>query len=60
MKRPLKVFIGVEMEGIPGIIHWEQATRGRRDYSCFVEQLTWDAVAAAVRPVQGGIRHATS
>jgi hypothetical protein len=26
VQRPLKVFIGVEMEGITGIIHWDEAT----------------------------------
>jgi D-amino peptidase len=60
MKRPLKVFLSFDMEGITGITHWDEATKGRCDYSCFFEQMTNEAVAAAMHRVQGGIRRATS
>ena len=53
MKRPLKVFINVDMEGITGITHWDEATKGRCDYACFGEQMTNEAVAAAKHRVQG-------
>jgi len=37
MKRALKVFVRIDMEGITGITHWDEATKGCCDYSCLVE-----------------------
>ena len=45
MKKPLKAFIGIEIDGITRIAHWDEATKDRYDYSCFDEQMTNEAVA---------------
>lgn len=60
MKMSLKVFISVDMAGITGKAHWDEATKGCCDYSSFVEQMTNKTVAAAMCRAQGGIRHALS
>jgi D-amino peptidase len=60
MKRQLKICISVDIEEITGVTHWDEATKGRCDYSCFVERVTNEAVAAAMHRAQGGIRHATA
>jgi D-amino peptidase len=43
---PVKVFIGVDMEGISGVVAWDQTERGKSDYEVFRRYMTKDANAA--------------
>ena len=45
-QKGLKVFISVDMEGISGVIHWDECTSGRRDYPLFRKLMTQEANAA--------------
>ncbi len=42
----LKVFISVDMEGISGVIHWEDVGRDGKDYGLFRNLMTQEANAA--------------
>lgn len=42
----MKVYISVDIEGVAGITHWDEADRKHPDYGEFREQMTREAVAA--------------
>jgi len=42
----LKVFISVDMEGITGVVHWEDVSRAGKDYGYFREIMTRETNAA--------------
>lgn len=42
----LKVFISVDMEGITGVVHWEEVSRDGKDYDYFRRIMTKEANAA--------------
>jgi D-amino peptidase len=42
----MKVYISVDIEGVAGIPHWDEAKRAHRDYPEFREQMTLEAIAA--------------
>ncbi|MGE0007071.1 MAG: M55 family metallopeptidase [Parvibaculaceae bacterium] len=42
----MKVYISVDIEGVAGITHWDEAEKTHRDYQEFREQMTHEAVAA--------------
>ena len=42
----MKVYISVDIEGVAGITHWNEADRTHPDYPEFREQMTREAVAA--------------
>lgn len=42
----MKVYISVDIEGVAGITHWDEALKGNADYGEFREQMTREAVAA--------------
>ena len=42
----MKVYISVDIEGVAGITHWDEAEKTHRDYPEFREQMTREAVAA--------------
>ena len=42
----LKVFISVDMEGVSGVIHWEDVSRNGKDYNLFRRLMTEEANAA--------------
>jgi D-amino peptidase len=42
----MKVYISVDIEGVAGITHWDEADRKHPDYSEFREQMTREAIAA--------------
>jgi D-amino peptidase len=50
-QKGLKVFISVDMEGISGVIHWEDVSREGKDYSLFRRLMTEEANAA----IQGAL-----
>ncbi len=43
----MKVFISVDMEGITGVVHWNQTQYGKEDYERFRRLMTKEADAAA-------------
>ena len=45
-QKGLKVFISVDMEGVAGVIHWEDVSRSGKDYSLFRRLMTQEANAA--------------
>jgi D-aminopeptidase len=42
----MKVHISVDIEGVAGITHWDEAEKTHRDYPEFREQMTREAIAA--------------
>jgi D-amino peptidase len=42
----MKVYISVDIEGVAGITHWDEAEKAHPDYPEFREQMTREAVAA--------------
>lgn len=42
----MKVYISVDIEGVAGITHWDEAQKNHPDYAEFREQMTREAVAA--------------
>jgi len=42
----MKVYISVDIEGVAGITHWDEAQKNHADYGEFREQMTREAVAA--------------
>jgi D-amino peptidase len=53
-QKGLKVFISVDMEGISGVIHWEDVSRSGKDYSLFRGLMTDEANAAIRGAVEAG------
>jgi len=50
----LKVFISVDMEGITGVVHWEEVSRTGKDYDYFREIMTKETNAAIEGAVAAG------
>jgi len=50
----MKVYISVDMEGVAGISHWDEATKSHPDYEEFREQMTDEAIAACEGAVAAG------
>lgn len=50
----LKVFISVDMEGVSGVINWEDVGRDGKDYDLFRRLMTLDANAAIEGAVAAG------
>ncbi len=50
----LKVFISVDMEGITGIVHWEEVNRSGKDYDYFRKIMTNEANAAVEGAIAAG------
>ena len=52
-----KVFISIDMEGIAGVVHRKQVTRGIDDYDVGRELMTEEANAAIAGAYEGGAEH---
>ncbi|HZX09719.1 MAG TPA: M55 family metallopeptidase [Acidobacteriota bacterium] len=50
-EKELKVFISVDMEGVCGVIHWEEVSRNGKDYDLFRKLMTEETNAA----IQGAL-----
>lgn len=50
----LKVFISVDMEGVAGVVHWEDVSRNGKDYDLFRELMTQEANAAIEGAIAAG------
>ncbi len=50
----LKVFISVDMEGITGIVNWEEVSRDGKDYDYFRQVMTKEANAAIEGALEAG------
>jgi len=50
----LKVFISVDMEGVAGVVHWEDVSRSGKDYDLFRELMTQEANAAIEGAIAAG------
>jgi D-amino peptidase len=50
----MKVYISVDMEGVAGVVHGEQCTRGRHGYDAAAELMTLEANAAALGAFDAG------
>jgi len=53
----LKVFISVDMEGITGVVNWEETSREGKDYDYFRRIMTREANAAVEGAVEAGATH---
>jgi D-amino peptidase len=52
--KKLKVFISVDMEGISGLIHWDETEEGGADYPLFRRIMTAEANAAIAGALDAG------
>ena len=50
----LKVFISVDMEGITGVVNWEEVSRDGKDYDYFRKIMTQEANAAIEGALEAG------
>lgn len=50
----LKVFISVDMEGVSGVIHWEDVSRNGKDYNLFRKLMTEETNAAIEGAIAAG------
>ena len=50
----LKVFISVDMEGVCGVIHWDDVTRNGKDYNLFRKLMTEETNAAIEGALEAG------
>ncbi|UCE22601.1 MAG: M55 family metallopeptidase [Candidatus Aminicenantes bacterium] len=53
-EKGLKVFISVDMEGVSGVIHWEDVSWNGKDYSLFRRLMTEEANAAVKGALEAG------
>lgn len=53
-EKGLKVFISVDMEGVGGVIHWEDVSRNGKDYSLFRRLMTEETNAAVEGALEAG------
>jgi len=53
-EKGLKVFISVDMEGVAGVIHWEDVSRNGKDYSLFRRLMTDETSAAVEGALEAG------
>lgn len=53
-KNKLKVFISVDMEGITGVVNWEDVSRTGKDYDYFREIMTKETNAAIEGALEAG------
>ncbi len=53
-QKGLKVFISVDMEGISGVIHWDDVSRQGDDYSLFRKLMTQETNAAIEGALEAG------
>jgi D-amino peptidase len=52
----MKIYISVDIEGIAGITHWDEATLGKEGYEIFREQMTREVVAACEGAIAVGAK----
>ena len=52
--KKIKVFISVDMEGISGLIHWDETSEGGADYGLFRRLMTEEANAAIAGALDAG------
>lgn len=50
----LKVFISVDMEGVGGVVHWDEVTRDKKDYDYFRKLMTEETNAAIEGALKAG------
>jgi D-amino peptidase len=53
-EKGLKVFISVDMEGVAGVVHWEDVSRNGKDYDLFRELMTHETNAAIEGAIAAG------
>ena len=53
-EKGFKVFISVDMEGVGGVIHWEDVSRKGKDYSLFRRLMTDETNAAVEGALEAG------
>jgi len=52
--KKLKVFISVDMEGVAGLVHWDETSEGGADYPLFRRLMTEEANAAVAGALEAG------
>ncbi len=52
----MRVYISVDMEGITGVVHWNQTQHGKEDYERFRRLMTLEANAAAKGAFDAGAK----
>ena len=50
----MKVYISVDIEGVAGITHWDEATKRKPGYAEYLEQMTAEAAAACEGALNAG------
>ncbi|MFQ6069277.1 MAG: M55 family metallopeptidase [Candidatus Aminicenantales bacterium] len=53
-QKELKVFISVDMEGVCGVVNWEDVSRNGKDYGLFRRLMTEEANAAVLGALDAG------
>ena len=50
----MKAYLSVDIEGVAGIAHWDEASKREADYAEFQDQMTSEAVAACEGALEAG------
>lgn len=50
----MKILIAADMEGVTGVVHWDQVTPGHAEYARFRKLMTQDVNAAVAGAFEGG------
>ena len=51
----MKLYISADIEGIAGVMHWDETSRSKPDSGPFREQMTTEVVAACTGALQAGV-----
>lgn len=52
----MKIFISADIEGVCGVTHWDEATKGKGDYLEFAQQMTFEVNAACEGANEAGAK----
>jgi D-amino peptidase len=55
----MKIYISVDIEGVAGITHWDEARKNHSDYANFCRQMNQEAVAACRGAIDAGAQTIT-
>ena len=50
----MRVFLSVDIEGVAGISHWDEATKSHADYGRFQDRMMAEAIAACEGALAAG------
>ena len=50
----MKIYISADIEGITGVVNWDEANKSKPDYKAFCKQMTEEVKAACEGAIKAG------